>query len=385
MAESHMEPIVTYVANRFEPDWADPPGALIKAELDALEYSQSDVAARANVSTKHLNQLINGHVPLSPEIAVALERVLGIAAEMSLQMDATWQAEKARQTAAAALTGLSRWIAKFPRSVLEKYGVVDFSAPISERAEALLRFFRVADEKSFDRTWLAPQVNYRRSQKFTIDPYATALWRRLSEVQAEQFVASASDYDPVLLRHIAQRIPALSRLDVGQGFREARALLAGAGVLLVFVPEIAETRISGATWWLTPSHPIIALTGRYRFVDSFWFTMIHEIAHVLLHPKRVTFLHFDKKQKASDDYGQQETAADAFASNAMLSDRQRCELVLLTTKVDVERFARKANLSMGVVAGQYGHCTGNWSRFGKLRETLDLAAAITGADARCPS
>ncbi|MGO9254008.1 MAG: ImmA/IrrE family metallo-endopeptidase [Mycobacterium sp.] len=358
---------------------------MIKAELDALEYSQSDVASRANISTKHLNQLINGHVPLSPDIAVSLERVLGIAAEISLQMDATWQAEKVRQTAATTLSGLSRWIGKFPRSVLQKYDVIDFGAAISDRAEALLRFFRVADEKSFDRTWLAPQVNYRRSQTFTIDPYATALWRRLSEVQAEALVASANDYDPVRLRKIAQRIPALSRHNVGQGFRDARAMLASAGVLLVFVPEIAETRLSGATWWLTPSHPIIALTGRYRFVDSFWFTMIHEIAHVLLHPKRVTFMHFDTKHKAGDDHDQQETAADAFAANVILSDRERCELVLLTTKAEVEQFAQKANVSVGVVAGQYGHYTGNWSRFGKLRETLDLAAAIIGSDALDPS
>jgi HTH-type transcriptional regulator / antitoxin HigA len=380
MAASRPDLAVTYVASRFEPDWAVPPGSLIKAELDALEYSQSDVAARANISTKHFNQLINGHVPLSPEIAVSLERVLGIAAEISLQMDATWQAEKVRRTAATTLAGLDRWLNKFPRNVLQHYGVVDFAKAVAERVDELLRFFRVADEKSFDRIWLAPQVNYRRSQKFTVDPYATALWRRLSEVQAEVLVSDSDDYDPSALRTVAERLPVLSRMDIGQGFRAARDMLSSAGALLVFVPEIAETRISGATWWLTPSHPIIALTGRYKFVDTFWFTMIHEIAHVLLHPKRVTFMHFERTRTAADDHDKQETAADAFAADVFLSDRQRCELVLLTTNADVERFADKTNLSVGVVAGQYGHYTGNWSRFGKLRESLDLAAAIVEQD-----
>jgi HTH-type transcriptional regulator/antitoxin HigA len=377
MAGSRGDLDVTYVAGRFDPDWAIAPGALIKAELDTLEYSQSDVAARTNISTKHFNQLLNGHVPLSPEIAVSLERVLGVTAELLLQMDAAWQAEKARQAATVTLAGLGRWIQKFPRDVLQEYGVVDFAATISDRAEALLRFFRVADEKSFDRIWLAPQVNYRRSQKFSVDQYATALWRRLSEVQAEALISTASDYNPALLRKVAERLPALTRMNVGDGFRFARTMLASAGVLLVFVPEISGTRISGATWWLNPSHPIIALTGRYKFVDSFWFTMIHEIAHVLLHPKRVTFIHFDRAT-VTDDHDQQETAADAFASAIFLSDPQRCELVLLTTKADLIRFADKANLSIGVVAGQYGHYTGNWSRFGKLRQSQDLTAAIFG-------
>lgn len=75
MADSRSDPTLNYVAHRFEADWAVAPGSLIQAELDALEYSQADVAARFNVST-HSIQLINGHVPLSRDIAVALERVL---------------------------------------------------------------------------------------------------------------------------------------------------------------------------------------------------------------------------------------------------------------------------------------------------------------------
>ncbi|TQR84290.1 ImmA/IrrE family metallo-endopeptidase [Mycobacterium hodleri] len=378
MADSRSDSPLSYVANRFEADWAVAPGSLIQAELDALEYSQADVAARTNISTKHFNQLINGHVPLSPDIAVALERVLDIPAEMLLQMDATWQADKVRRTSASTLAGMQHWVAKFPQRALQEYRVVDFSAAASARVEALLRFFRVADEKSFDRIFLAPQVNYRRSQKFSVDPYATALWRRLAEVQADTLLDGTADYDAGALRAAAQRLPSLSRLPVGEGFRAARDMLSGAGVLLVFVPEIDETRISGATWWHTPSHPIIALTGRYRFVDAFWFTLVHEVAHVLLHPKRATFLHFERARHVDDNTDQQETAADAFASETFFTDRQRCELVLLSTKAEVEAFARKANLSKGIVAGQFGHYTGNWSRFGKLRESIDLAAAILG-------
>lgn len=178
------------------------------------------------------------------------------------------------------------------------------------------------------------------------------------------------------LRRAAERIPPLTQMDLRRGFQNAIDILADAGVLLVFIPEIDGTRISGATWWLTPSHPIIALTGRYRFVDTFWFTMVHEIAHVLLHPKRVTFMHFDRKGSVSDDQDRQETAADSFAADTFLTDKQRCALVLLTTVADVEEFAAKTKLSVGVVAGQYAHCTGNWSRFGKMRESVDIAAAI---------
>ena len=144
MTGSRPEPTVTYVANRFEADWAVPPGSLIKAELGAYEFSQSDVAARTNISTKHFNQMINGHVALSPEIAVSLERVLDIPAEVLLQMDATYQAGKVRHTATTTLAELHRWLVKFPSAILRKYKIVDSAASTAEHAEALLRFFRVA-------------------------------------------------------------------------------------------------------------------------------------------------------------------------------------------------------------------------------------------------
>ena len=104
--------------------------------------------------------------------------------------------------------------------------------------------------------------------------------------------------------------------------------------------------------------------------------MIHEIAHVLLHPKRATYIHFEHSKSVGDNADRQEDAADQFAQNIFLSDSQRCELVLLTTATELQRFAQNVGVSAGVVAGQYGHYTGNWSRFGKLRESVDLATVL---------
>ena len=59
------------------------------------------------------------------------------------------------------------------------------------------------------------------------------------------------------------------------------------------------------------------------------------------------------------------------ATAERLRRRQRFHrpTVLLSTKADVERFARKTSVSAGIVADQYGHHIGTWSRFGKLRES----------------
>lgn len=364
-----------YIPHEFEPDWAVAPGAMIQETLEDLQFTQADVAARASISAKHLNQVIKAHVPLSPEVAVALERVLGVPADHWLALEATWQARKARENSHASFAGLASWLNRFPTEELRVRKIVDLEASISERADALLRFFQVADTTAFDKVWLAPQASYKRSQKFTVDPYATALWLRLAEVAAEDSRAECPPYDASRLRSISRMLLPLTRQPVQSAFKSAQGLLRTAGVLLVFVPEIADTRITGASRWLASNHPVIALSGRYRYLDVFWFTLLHEIGHVLLHPKRATYLDVDGGGVHDDD-DQQETAANAFASELILDGALRRELPNLTTGEELKSLAERAGVSPGVIAGQYGHATGDWRRFGKLRPRADLATVL---------
>ncbi|WP_170175322.1 ImmA/IrrE family metallo-endopeptidase [Georgenia muralis] len=367
-----------YIPREFEPDWAVAPGSMIQETLEDLRFTQADVAARASISAKHLNQVIKAHVPLSPEVAVALERVLGVPADHWLALEATWQAHKARENSAVSFAGLASWLSRFPNEVLRERKLVDTKASVAARADSLLRFFQVADTTAFEKVWLTPQANYKRSQKFAIDPYATALWLRLAEVAAEDFRVECPPYDAGKLRALSRMLPPLTREPIPTGFKSAQTLLKKAGVLLVFVPGIADTRITGASRWLASNHPVIALSGRYKYLDVFWFALLHEIGHVLLHPKRATYLDVDVGG-AHDDEDLQETAANRFASEIILDEALRRELEELNTDDQLQSLARRAGVSPGVIAGQYGHATGDWRKFGKLRPRADFAAVLSVA------
>ena len=57
---------------------ATPPGTTIKEQLEDRGMTQKDFAARMGMSEKHISQLINGDVRLTPETAEKLEMVFGI-------------------------------------------------------------------------------------------------------------------------------------------------------------------------------------------------------------------------------------------------------------------------------------------------------------------
>lgn len=59
---------------------ATPSGATIKEQLDDREMTQKEFALRMDMSEKHVSQLINGEVRLTPAVALRLESVLGVPA-----------------------------------------------------------------------------------------------------------------------------------------------------------------------------------------------------------------------------------------------------------------------------------------------------------------
>jgi HTH-type transcriptional regulator/antitoxin HigA len=169
------------------------------------------------------------------------------------------------------------------------------------------------------------------------------------------------------LRRVARTIPAMTNHTVPDGFTVARSALAEAGVVLTFVRQVPETRVSGATWWLGPERPVIGLTERFRKPDCFWFNLLHEIGHILLHPRRTTFLDLEIDKQTDDPA---ESEAHAFAETALLSDEARSLIAKASTRQELLRLATGLGVGVSIVAGHHGYTTGRWNIGGSLRGTI---------------
>jgi len=120
---------------------------------------------------------------------------------------------------------------------------------------------------------------------------------------------------------------------------------------------------------------MIAVTSRYKSLDGLWFTILHEIAHVLLHPKRSTFV--DDGFKADDDADSQEAAANKFAENHLIAPAYEKLLQASTTPEQIRSLAETLGVSPSVVAGQWAFRTNIWGGpIAKLRNKIDLAELI---------
>jgi HTH-type transcriptional regulator / antitoxin HigA len=168
-----------------EHDYEVTPGEIIRFELRARGFSQADLATRAGVSAKHLNQVIQDAVPLSADTALRLERTLGIPAAILTQADAVNQSRRQRTKVREGLAEHRAWLDKFPRPVLLQLQVITTRTPLETQIERLLEYLGVADPKAYDAVYGETVLSFRRAQKWKVDPHATALWLRSAELKAE--------------------------------------------------------------------------------------------------------------------------------------------------------------------------------------------------------
>ena len=77
--------------NEYRPDYAVPPGWVLEERLEAQGISQAEFARRCGHSPKLISEIISGKASLEPATALQFERVLGVDANLWLNIEADYR------------------------------------------------------------------------------------------------------------------------------------------------------------------------------------------------------------------------------------------------------------------------------------------------------
>jgi HTH-type transcriptional regulator/antitoxin HigA len=347
---------------RFRPDYAIPPGETLRDVIAQQSVSQAELAARAGLSPKHVNQIMQGLAPITPETAIVLERVTGVAAGFWNRREADYRETLLKARHRALDRGDEEWLRSLPIKELQERGKLPREKDRSRLFESALSFFGVADRAAYERIWRGTVASFRRSHAFASHPGAVVSWLRIAQLEAQP--KEAEPYSPSAFRTALRRIRSLTAAGDPNDLVE---LCAAAGVVVVFVREVKGCRISGAAWWASPARAVIALSDRYKKDDFFWFTFFHEAAHLLLHSKKETFVDDGK----DDDVLENE--ANRWAAEFLIPPQQTPELATLRSDAQVMEFAAEIGIAPGIVVGRLQH-DGLWgyNRGHRLKRSLRI-------------
>jgi HTH-type transcriptional regulator / antitoxin HigA len=156
----------------------------------------------------------------------------------------------------------------------------------------------------------------------------------------------------------------LVRLSVyDDGPLRARDFLLSRGIVLIAEPQIPGLKLDGATF-LVDDTPVIGMTLRRDTLDSFWYTLSHEVGHIILHYHnglRSGF--FDDLEDTSLDKIEQE--ANTFASNMLISDEKwkRSPARITKSAVVVEKLAKELDINPAIIFGRIQKERGDYAVF----------------------
>lgn len=342
----------TATQNRFQPDYAIHPGALLSETLGSVGMKGSEFASRASLTQKTVSQIIQGKARISPQSAIYFERVLGISATIWNNLQAFYDLHEAQSEDQRQFVEEKEWAKRFPINALVHRKA--FSKPIGmeDRVAKLFDFFGVANLPAWNKCYgdLAPA--WRKANSFESKHEATTAWLRLAVLEGRRILTA--EYDESEFRKTLEHIRGLTRKSPNVFLQEIRRLCAKAGVRFVDVSELPGVRVSGAACWISGSYPLIALSHRYRKNDHFWFSFFHEAGHILLHRKKDTFI--DRLGEGTTS--EMEKEANRFARNLLIPQRYYLNLAERSpfiSRRDVEALADEIQIAPGILVGQLQH------------------------------
>ena len=124
---------------------AIPPGATIKEQLADRGMSQKEFAIRMNLSEKHVSQLINGKVELTPEVANHLEMVFGIPASFWNSLEANYRDKIIKVNEENTMEADKKILKHMPYQQMAELGWVSKTQVLVEKVFNLRKFYEVSE------------------------------------------------------------------------------------------------------------------------------------------------------------------------------------------------------------------------------------------------
>jgi addiction module HigA family antidote len=335
------------------------PGEFVNDYLESRGWSQRDLARRSGLTPKTVSEICGGKAPITPPTALAFERIFDRPARFWLSLQRRYDEAQARERNRQLSLGWSAWVKRFPVAEMRRYPWFGLRAS-GDPTDSLLRFFGVNSPESWESVWNSYAVAYRQTRKFESSVESISAWVRATELAAEQ--VETRDFDEKCLWALLSDLRGLTRERVEKAVPRAQELLSTVGVAVVWVPELQRTGISGCARWLSDSRALIGLSLRYKTDDQMWFTLFHEIGHLLLHRKSSLFILDNASESLEDkvvdpEMQAKEEEANRFAADTLIPPKlfgeflERAEF----TNDAIHDFSESAEIGPGIVVGRLQH------------------------------
>ena len=326
------------------------PGYYIADIIEDMEISQAEFATRMGTTAKTLSQLINGQANISNDLAKKLSTMLGTSVEVWQNLQNTYDQKLIEIQQAKDVDAQAELV----KEIDYKYFVDVIARSINEKVANLCKYFKVADL----RIMLQPDflVNFRSSSSYNSEKNIinSRAW-----IQTAINISKSIETKPYKADKLKKYLPELRGMTVrkpAEFLPRMREIFAECGIAFVLLPHLKNSGVNGAVKWVSEDRVVLAMNNRGLDADKFWFSLFHEIKHVLQQKIKTVFISstVEEMRNINDKL---EIEADKFATNYLISqaDYKRLAPTRYTSDDEIVEFAKTIGIHPGIVAGRLQH------------------------------
>ena len=300
------------------------PGETLAEILEDREMSQRELAVRTGMTEKHVSTVIHGQKGISAAFAKKLEYALGIETSFWMNLQANYD-----------------------RELLEFEEVNN----ITEDELGVLKKLKEVIEVWTSFGWLDGETNPAAMvlcKNNNVDPYVLFAWQRMCELLTKN-IDVADEVDIEKLREMIPDIKQVMFMRTNQIQKKLTAIFSECGIAFRIVPNFTGAPVQGFIKKTEDGTLILCMTLRQKFADIFWFTLFHEIAHILNGDTRHEFIDFDSVS------GDMESKANSMAGEFLIDSKAYKKFVDAKgykRASEIERFANSQNVRDYIVQGR---------------------------------
>lgn len=330
--------ISDYESKQFPETLPDPVDAIL-FRMEQQHLKPADLIPFIGSRSK-VSEVLSRKRPLTLTMIRALENGLGIPAKVLVQ-----ESDEFRNPEGIVWN-------RFPVKEMERRGYFGGGIPKNADLKTLIEDFFKPVGQPAQLFGMLRKSNYRSSRP--MDKHALVVWSTCILKKANSLKGLRQ------FKHSAITLPLmkeLAKLSVkADGPLAAINFLSRLGISVVVEPYFQQTYLDGATIMRNQAHPVIGLTVRHDRLDNFWFTLMHELAHISLHfGKRISLFYDDLDNP--DASNTQEQDADVLAGEALVpADKwEDSPAKLVPSPIAAESLAREIGVHTAIVAGKMRH------------------------------
>ncbi|MHB1088641.1 MAG: HigA family addiction module antitoxin [Acidimicrobiales bacterium] len=291
-----------------------PPGDYLRDELEERGWTAKEFAEILGRPAQVVSEILNGHKQIMPETALALAEALGTSAELwtNLQTKFNLHEAKSLRPLVTDVTRRSLLRSRVPVAELRQRGWLPDSDDLDVLEAAvkeLLGISNLSEEPHF-------AVAARRTNATASFSAQQTAW--LARLRRVAQVGNVTNFDAQKARTLAEDL--VHRIHDPTDLGQLEQWLAEVGVVLVTLLPLKSSKLDGAAMILDNGIPVIGLTSRGDRMDSYVFTLLHELAHICLGHIETGAVRTDEDIVSATGLDDIEEAANRQAANWILSE-----------------------------------------------------------------